>query len=183
MRKGKVWIFGVMLVLACLQACVQEPNFPMTPNISFRSIQKITKTTSDGFGGNTKIDSLILGVNFQDGDGDLGLTDADAKANPKYRDFKNFVVDVLIQKNGKFVPVVLNPALGGRMNFNFKPNQKPGPIEGTVFYSAQFVYAFRGYSPLFTNKNDTLKFKIQIIDNAFNASNVVESDPIVIFNE
>jgi hypothetical protein len=70
------------------------------------------------------------------------------------------------------------------MNFNFKPNQKSGPIEGSIDYSTQFVYAFyKGYSPQFTAKNDTLKFKIFIRDNAFNQSNTIETEPIIIFKD
>jgi hypothetical protein len=106
------------------------------------------------------------------------------KSDSKYKDFRNFEVAVLLQKNGVFSPITFTPALGGLMNFNFKPNQKSGPVEGSIDYSTQFVYAFyKGYSPKFTAKNDTLKFKIFIRDNAFNQSNSIETDPIIIFKD
>ncbi len=73
MRK-LVGIFGVLLM--GLGACVQEPTFSSTPAITFKSIQKITKISNDGFGGTTKIDSVIMSINFQDAEGDLGLTEA-----------------------------------------------------------------------------------------------------------
>lgn len=168
--------------LGLFASCVQAPDYAVAPEIEFESITKINKVTDDGFGGKTKIDSLIMRIKFKDGDGDLGITDAEIKANSKYKDFKNFIVTAYLQKNGKFELLSLNPALGGLVNFNFKPNQKVGPIEGSIDYSSQFVYAFyKGYSPLFTAKNDTLKFKIQIVDNAFHQSNVVETNPVVIF--
>ncbi len=168
--------------VALFTSCVQEPEYSIVPEIAFESITKINKVADDGFGGKTKIDSLVMRISFKDGDGDLGLTDAEIKANSKYKDFKNFIVEAYLQRNGKFELLNLNPALGGLMNFKFKPNQKAGPIEGSVDYSSQFVYAFyKGYSPLFTPKNDTLKFKIQIVDNTFHESNVVETSPVVIF--
>jgi hypothetical protein len=175
-------IFGVLLM--GLGACVQEPTFSSTPAITFKSIQKITKISNDGFGGTTKIDSVIMSINFQDAEGDLGLTEAQLKADPKYKDFRNFEVAVMLRKNGVFIPITFTPALGGLMNFNFKPNQKSGPIEGSIDYSTQFVYAFyKGYNPQFTAKGDTLKFKIFIRDNALNQSNTIETDPIVIFKD
>ena len=165
-------------------SCVKEPDFNSTPAISFESIQKITKTSSDGFGGKTKIDSIIMSVRFEDGDGDLGITAAEIKANAKYKDFRNFEVDVLLKKNGQYVPVLFSPKIGGLMNFQLRPDQKPGPIEGSISYSTQFVYAFfKGYSPLFTEFNDTLKFQIYIKDKAFHQSNTIETDPVIIFQK
>jgi hypothetical protein len=56
----------VAIVLLGLAGCVQEPSFSSTPAITFKSIQKITKTSNDGFGGTTKIESVIMSINFQD---------------------------------------------------------------------------------------------------------------------
>ena len=165
-------------------ACVQEPDYSTTPSIEFESIKKITKISNDGFGGKAKIDSVVMTIKFQDGDGDLGITTAEKNSDPKYKDYRNFEVDVLFKKNGKFIPVTFSPKLGGLMNFPFKPDQKPGPIEGYISYSTQFVYAFyKGYSPDFTEKNDTLAFRISIKDKAFHQSNTIETSPIVIFQD
>lgn len=184
MHHNRIFLLLSLLALVGLASCVKEPEYSMTPAITFESIQKITKTSNDGFGGKAKIDSVIMSIRFEDGDGDLGITAAEIKANSKYKDFRNFEVDVMLRKNGKFVPVTFSPKLGGLMNFQFRPDQKPGPIEGSIAYSTQFVYAFfKGYSPLFTEKNDTLKFQISIRDKAFHLSNVVETDPIVIFQD
>jgi hypothetical protein len=183
--KRSIRIFGLLTFLGVLTGCVKEPEWSTVPSISFKQIQKITKISNDGFGGKAKIDSVVMSINFRDGDGDLGITQAELKANPtKYKDFRNFEVNVMLKKNGNFIPINFSPSLGGLMNFKFKGDQKPGPIEGSVDYSTQFVYAFyKGYSPLFTEKNDTLKFQIFIRDNALQASNVVETDPIVIFQD
>ncbi len=185
MPRLKIFL-GLFLMLMGMQwGCVKDPEFGMTPSIRFENIKKITKTSNDGFGGKAKIDSVIMSIYFEDGDGDLGITTSEIKANAvKYKDFRNFEVDVLLRKNGKYVPLTFSPRLGGLMNFQFRPDQKPGPIEGSISYSTQFVYAFfKGYSPLFTEKNDTLKFQISIRDKAFNQSNTVETDPIIIFQD
>jgi hypothetical protein len=90
----------------------------------------------------------------------------------------------LHKKNGKFDPITFTPPLGGLMNFNFNPDQKTGAIEGSISYSTQFVYAFyKGYSPLFTEFNDTLKFQIYIKDKAFQQSNTIETEPVIIFQK
>jgi hypothetical protein len=184
MRNHRIFFLLSLLIGVGMAACVKEPDYSMTPVIRFESIRKITKTSNDGFGGKAKIDSVIMSIRFEDGDGDLGITAAEIKANSKYKDFRNFEVDVLLRKNGKYVPITFSPKLGGLMNFQFRPDQKPGPIEGSIAYSTQFVYAFyKGYSPLFTEKNDTLKFQISIRDKAFNQSNMVETEPIVIFQD
>jgi hypothetical protein len=183
--KWGIRFLGIISCILGLLSCVKEPEWSTVPSIGFSRIQKITKISNDGFGGKAKIDSVVMSIRFKDGDGDLGITQADLIADPaKFKDFRNFEVNVLLQKNGKFIPINFSPSLGGLMNFKFKADQKPGPIEGTVDYSTQFVYAFyKGYSPLFTEKNDTLKFQIFIRDNALQASNVVETDPIVIFQD
>jgi len=172
------WFFSFVI----LSSCLREPEWSSTPVIKFEKIEKITKVSNDGFGGKTKLDSVIMFIRFQDGDGDLGLTESQLKSSIQYKDFRNFEVAVLHKKNGTYAPVTFTPPLGGLMNFNFNPDQKTGAIEGTIAYSTQFVYAFyKGYSPRFTPTNDTLKFQIFIRDNAKNVSNTVETDPIVIF--
>jgi hypothetical protein len=89
-----------------------------------------------------------------------------------------------LKKNGKYVPVLFSPKIGGLINFQLRPDQKPGPIEGSISYSTQFVYAFyKGYSPLFTEFNDTLKFQIYIKDKAFQQSNTIETEPVIIFQK
>jgi hypothetical protein len=183
--KGGILFLGLIVLAGGLLSCLKEPEWSSVPSISFSQIQKITKTSNDGFGGKAKIDSVVMSISFRDGDGDLGITQTELKANPtKYKDFRNFEVNVLLKKNGTFIPITFSPSLGGLMNFKFKADQKAGPIEGTVDYSTQFVYAFyKGYSPLFTEKNDTLKFQIFIRDNALQTSNVVETSPIVIFQD
>ena len=73
MPKFYTLFIGFSLSILALNSCVQEPDYSTTPEISFASIRKINKIASDGFGGTTKIDSLIMSINFKDGDGDLDI--------------------------------------------------------------------------------------------------------------
>lgn len=67
--------FILVLIGVGLTSCFEQENFPDEPNITFRDV--IFKD----IGGNNEADSLILFIDFTDGDGDLGL-DPDENAPP-----------------------------------------------------------------------------------------------------
>jgi hypothetical protein len=173
-------------------ACVSEPEFSNVPEIGFSNVQIITGVTP-GLLGPAKKDSVIISINFQDGDGDLGFTKADLDSyikRTKDSSFKSYILDLAILKNGKYINRSLvdergkpRELLGGNLPFRFKQGQKAGPIEGTIDFSTVFFYNLRGGIPEFNTqgKADTVKFKVQIIDRALNKSNIVESTPVILF--
>lgn len=55
-----------IIILSLLASCIDAPEFPDTPKIKFNQI--IFKDLSNGS------DSLIVSIDFEDGDGDLGLS-------------------------------------------------------------------------------------------------------------
>lgn len=60
---------GIFFLTASSAACISPPdNFPSVPSISFESIE---------FAPSSSLDSLIIGINFQDAEGDLGLSATD----------------------------------------------------------------------------------------------------------
>jgi len=69
--KNKILYIPALLLL--MLACTSEPDFSYVPSISFNSIQLLT-TEKQGLLGISKKDSVIITVDFQDGDGDLGFT-------------------------------------------------------------------------------------------------------------
>ena len=82
--KGLV-LFGFLGI--SISACFNEPEFSILPEISFSKIEfKETPAAGD-------LDTLILYINFKDGDGDLGLND-DYLDEP-YNDFFYFLSDGL----------------------------------------------------------------------------------------
>ncbi len=149
-------------------SCFKEPDFALTPVISFDSITSDIRL--DQFIGSTK-DSVVVSIKFQDGDGDLGYNETQ-KAVAQNKDDFNYIVRSFRKKNGKFEGFETLIPLSGYFP-SLKIDSKPGPIEGTLSYTIEFFHAF-------TPKKDTLKFEIQIKDSAGNLSNVATSDEIVL---
>ena len=83
MKKGRilyVFLFGLFL----MSSCFEPPVLPPEPSIKLKSYE-FKPSPIEGF------DSLIIEVNFEDGDGDLGLTTFDTI--PPYNDFYFYVDD------------------------------------------------------------------------------------------
>lgn len=63
-----IWgLIGVMVLGLGLVSCFDPPDYPITPEISYENL--VFKDIADA----SEPDSLILFINFKDGDGDLGL--------------------------------------------------------------------------------------------------------------
>jgi len=148
--------------------CRKVPKFSETPNIQYKDIRKVTFFNADQL---IDADSIILGIHFEDGDGDLGFPeDNRSEANLDY------FVEVYRQTGGVFTPIVYEG-----VNYNghlplLAPVSTPGPIEGDIYYNMIFNYGDVIQQPL----NDTLKFFVRIKDRKGNYSNTIESDPVII---
>jgi hypothetical protein len=67
---------GIFFLLILAAACINPPdNFPSVPAITFESIEYAPTSGAD---------SLIIGIDFQDAEGDLGLSATDD--DPPYQD-------------------------------------------------------------------------------------------------
>lgn len=179
------------LLIACLSifvlACTGEPDFSFTPEIGFNSIQVFFPQSLGKLGVPEKRDSVVITIDFKDGDGDLGtnltqkeLTELALKNDPK---LKNFIVDTYVSKNGKFIKSDFADPNGGFLPFKLKNGSKNGPIEGTIDYSIIFTYGLIQDGTPFTGKRDTVKFAVTIKDRANNLSNTVETTPIVVYTK
>jgi hypothetical protein len=74
--KNLLSLFTLMaFILLVTSACYRPPEFPVEPSISFNDI-KFYETTS--------VDSMVVTINFEDGDGNLGLrrTEIDRPYHP-----------------------------------------------------------------------------------------------------
>lgn len=165
---AKALIF-LIVGAAILSSCYKEPNFSMTPEISFASITKDMRL--DQFTGARK-DSIIVSINFKDGDGDLGYNTEEIGSTIPRTDY-NFVIKSLRSKNGKFTEFKPEETLSGFFP-RLKTDDKIGPIEGKLSYRIQIETAFWPF------KKDTVKFEIYIKDRAGNVSNTTETDPVII---
>ncbi len=179
-NKSEVFIF-VLLCFVFFQRCYEKPSFSFVPEISPGSLSKVT--IADGLSG-TSEDIITVGINFRDGDGDLGLDPSDPPVdefdengdrNPLYN---NYFVDILIQEGEDFVPIVFpdeNVVFDGRFR-RLLAEDKRNPIEGELRREIRF---FNGPNPnVGIPPNSLIKFRIKIRDRALNLSNEIESDTI-----
>ncbi len=176
-----LYVFG-MLGLVC--ACTGVPEFSNIPLISYNNVRVITKE-EPGLLNVTKKDSVVVSINFQDGDGDLGFTADELAVFKKiYGDsLKTYVIDVFVKKNGKFLESKPKEKFGGDVLFHLKEGSKSGPIEGVLDYSVNFEYGLYQGIPYMTGKNDTLKFAVTIKDRALNVSNKIETNEFVVYKQ
>ncbi len=179
-----------ILLIACLSvfvlACTGEPDFSLVPEIGFNNIQVITTSSPDILGNVSKRDSVIISIDFKDGDGDLGFSDADYLALVKKTgdSVKTIDVNIFVAKNGKFIKSNPVEKIGGNLKgFRFKQGTKAGAIEGIIDYSVTFGYTNFDKIPGLTGKSDTVKFSVQIMDRALNKSNITETIPTVLFKK
>lgn len=181
-----------------IAGCFSKPDFSFTPEISNARIVRIPIGTPL-----TPQDSLILTIDFKDGNGDLGLfaeeriradtlaglpaspyqqffytkdsagNDIDSTANPFHF---NYFLKVYRQEDGAFNEIIFPD--GVTFNGGFQPlfednNENERPLEGELNFRFKIL-------PISFSAFDTLKFEIQIADRANNLSNIIESDTVVV---
>jgi hypothetical protein len=78
-------LVGTVVLAVAFNACFKAPEFPVIPEIEFNDVafRKGPAPTPDN---PSPADTLVLSVNFKDGDGDLGLdaTETDYPYNDKF---------------------------------------------------------------------------------------------------
>jgi hypothetical protein len=184
--------YSFLPLLVILTSCWKEPVYPDTPSIE---LNRLTGDFHYSEFSKVYLTTVTIGVNFKDGDGDLGLEEADtlglydpidfdAVTNlPINKYYNNFFIETFIEKNGEFVPAVNEVVAGtqivkdGRFIL-LSPDDKTRALEGELRYTFDVTFA---NLPLYFKSGDRLKFKIQIADRALNLSNIIETHPVQIF--
>jgi hypothetical protein len=170
MRKYQILLFLFSAVtLLSFNACYKEPDFALTPEISFNKIEKFIRL--DQFSG-AKKDSIVLTVNFKDGDGDLGYNSDEIGKKVSQTDF-NYIVKPSRRIKGKLTEFTPLESFSGFYP-KLKTDDKIGPIEGKLSYRISIETAF------WPVKRDTVVFEIFIKDRAGNKSNSITTEPLVI---
>jgi hypothetical protein len=177
-------IFSTFLINGC--GLVPE-SFSDTPKISFKSLSVNPSPTI------TFADSVTIAINFEDGDGDLGLDSdtlqplylSNGTLNPArincmvypFRKVRNKATGV-----SEFQPAqVPNQNLGFHGRFPYlKTDEKKGPIEGVLNYGFLVLEYFGEINPAYIQPNDTIRFEVQIVDRARNYSNTITTSEIVV---
>ena len=175
-------IFFCLAMFVVFASCQKPVDYPIEPVIEYQGFTYLFNADSTFSG------EGIIAFSYTDGDGDLGLDDADTTYPFGFKDphYYNMVVDYLKAENGVFVKTpLLSPhvpsfpgdtlVLYDTVTFNarfhrLRDNDDPKAISGTMEYKLTVQNPF---SP-----NDTVKFEIHILDRALHESNVIQTEPI-----
>lgn len=162
---------------ASLSACKKEPSFSTTPSISFKSLRRVRNNPADPKAQPT--DTIFVTVNYQDGDGDLGLN-SDEQGSPPFvgTRFANnyFIKPLVVHKDGTLEGIDL---AGNGVDFEdngtfFHISDAAGdkslPLRGTL--TRQLYYNLGDILPV----NQPLCFQVSIADRALHESNVILTD-------
>jgi hypothetical protein len=161
MRNSIFIFFGAFLLgtASILTRCSPEPAFPNEPEISLLSFE----LQSDG--------SRELILQFSDGDGDLGLSQADTMppfcASCEFH--QNLHCDYQEWRGEEWFEIVLDPN-AGQIPFYYRvpvamPSGQNPALNGTIAVDMPTWYLNSGY--------DSLRFRITLFDRSLNVSNSV----------
>lgn len=172
----KRYLIGLLLLALAVSACQKPVEYPIEPKIAYEGFTYLMNPDSKFSG------EGVISFSYTDGDGDLGLDDADTLPPFGFNDahYYNMVVDYLKCVNGEFVKTPLlswnaQTQSYDTVSFNarfkrLRDSEEPKAISGTMDYKLTVQNPF---SP-----NDTVKFEIRIFDRALHESNVILTEPI-----
>jgi hypothetical protein len=168
---SKILLILFVPALLVLQACLERIEFPPEPIITFNGFAKI----DDGSGADNR---GVIEISYQDGDGDIGLTQMDTVPPYDY----NLIIRYFEKKNGQFEEVFLTYYNSetqeyDTINLNARiplltPTGKNKSIKGII----QDTIYINNYSSPY----DTVRFEVYILDRALHQSNTVSTPQIVI---
>jgi len=189
MTSFRLALLGSGLALG-LSSCLKEPEYSTTPAISFNSVRVNRYTPANR--GEQAIDTVRVTINYQDGDGDLGLSTDDLKLAPfKFRNpdstynkfSKNFFIEIFIRNPGtsryelRATKNLTSPAGydGAFPHPTTDTDTKSAPIKGTLTYKLIPI----GLGDVFQPR-DSVRFEIGIADRALHVSNTITTQPFYV---
>lgn len=181
----KLFLYSLITIFTILgfSSCLTKPDLPKQPTISFNSLFFRPQDIS-------KLDSISIGINFKDGDGDIGLTTADTsgKFAPRNPDgsrnefYFNFYYKILKRNKFSGEYEVINALLDQGRVPPLLERAQPGPIEGQLFYyfDYDFINAFDINGNIINLRRDSVKFEVFIYDKSLNKSNTIRTSAIYV---
>ncbi|TPG65844.1 hypothetical protein [Hymenobacter nivis] len=166
---------GLLAVAAgAVSSCLNPPEYSLTPSIDNAELTSTRLGT-----GSARRDSMVIAVTYQDGNGDLGLSDADI-AGPFASNPKNYFLQPQLYNttSKQFVDFTTSTIALGQYNGRYPhitpEGTKEAPVKGTLLYSQNFLLG----SPF--RPGQEVRFVVSIQDRALNRSNVVTTNSIII---
>lgn len=169
---SKIRLFSAALKLSCVfslsiilfSSCRKEEKFPIEPVLTSISIDQYEKN------------SFHIITGYTDGDGDLGLSDADTLA-PYDKDSKyyhNYFCTFSQMTNGSWAIINFAVPYYYRLPL-LTPKQRNKNIKGDITVDIKNFL-----SPVTNGVADTFRVDVYIVDRALHESNTVTSEPFVI---
>ena len=168
-------------------SCLKAPDFPVEPTIKFSSLKKTYVPPI--VAGATAADTLLFAVDFQDGDGDLGLNADDATMPPydaqtgghnNLATSNNYFIQPFKNVGGIFMPFYTPSGYPGEYDGRYPrlettTDTKPAPLKGTLRYKLRVPLNRVSYLA-----GDVFRFEISIMDRAFHQSNTVTTTEVTL---
>ncbi len=160
-----------LLVVIGFSSCLKGPEYPIEPNITNVTIDK---TVIDNF-----VESFVISIDFEDGDGDLGAIPDSGGDSPAASD-NVFIVDNRINIGldsvflRQFSVETLTPSGGNQT------------IDGTIRVTVTDVCCFNEGGSAACPFNDVrietneVVFDVYVMDRAGHKSNVMQTPPLTI---
>lgn len=149
MVKNPLWFLFILLGII---SCHERPTFPSTPSISFSDYY--FREIAD-----YPLDSLIIKVNFEDGDGDLGLESTET--SPPYH-----LLDIIVT-NGDTLKYGDNDTLPPYNCVDYEILRKESSVNGSLVVTADTLYVIRNPNYF----NFFLTFLVKQADGSFREFN------------
>ena len=158
-------LIGILLVVS-VASCLKPQEFPPEPEIAFKDFVILS-------------DSAKLTVTFQDGDGDIGLSESDTL--PPYDTSSIYHYNLFAQyweKKDGLGWVQATDITGEPIEFRYRtpiitPTGQNKALKGEIEMTLEPFYYLLG-----SQDSDTIKYRVMLVDRALNESNWVESNVI-----
>lgn len=165
-------LFVAISLLVTMNSCLKPVSYPDEPELQSVSYTKMG-------------DSLLISIEFTDGDGDVGLNQGDTLSpyDPGSFYHYNLYIEYFEMMNGEWVKGRLDPAgnnfpTADTINFQYRiknltPVGQNKTLRGTINVTIEAPY----YNPI-SHHNDSIKYRVSLIDRALNISNLLETELI-----
>ena len=160
------YILPAFLLAVVFASCKKPKTFPVEPEITFKELVKNTNTQGLD-------ESADLTITFTDGDGDIGLDDADTLPpyDPSSIYYYDFYIKYFIKHSGNFEGVPLLIPANQRIPRIFSEG-KDKSLSGDIIMHLDFIG--------FQFNNDTLRFEAFIYDRALHKSNTITTSEVIL---
>jgi len=181
------------MLLFC-NGCNFTPTFDVAPKISYKSIgiYKVFDKSRSTPSLTLYYDSIPVSLEYQDGDGDLGLDSTD-RSNPLFmlnnfdgsinNHYNNYHIKMYKKVKGIYTPVTFTGTSGSVNGFDetfpsLTDRNKPTVIKGTL----KHYLRIDDQSKISAQIGDTIQYKIYIEDRQLHKSNEITTNDVVIID-